>query len=276
MSVARIMACLLVSALLLAPICVQAQDAPKAQPAAGAKAGEPATPSHRLGDVAEVFRNGFVKFALLTVGVIGLILEFKYPGKTLPGSVAAFCFVLFFWAHSFVGEFTILAIFLFLLGLVLVGIEVFFVPGLGFAGVAGAALMFVGLLLGTLENWPADTNDWADVGATFGTMALAFVLAVGGAILVTMYLPHIPFLNHMVLKPAPAEVETASATSLSNSGPIEFLGAMGVAVTPLRPSGKAQFGGQFLDVIAEGDFIAPGGRVQVVEIEGMRIVVKAI
>jgi membrane-bound serine protease (ClpP class) len=49
---------------------------------------------------------------------------------------------------------------------------------------------------------------------------------------------------------------------------------MGVAVTPLRPSGKAQFGGQFVDVIAEGDYVSPGGRVQVVEIEGMRIVVK--
>ena len=51
---------------------------------------------------------------------------------------------------------------------------------------------------------------------------------------------------------------------------------MGVAVTPLRPSGKAQFGEQFLDVIAEGDYVSPGGRVQVIEIEGSRIVVKEI
>ena len=57
---------------------------------------------------------------------------------------------------------------------------------------------------------------------------------------------------------------------------VDLLGAMGVAVTPLRPSGKAQFGGQFLDVIAEGDYVAPGGRVQVIEIEGTRIVVKEV
>ena len=50
--------------------------------------------------------------------------------------MAAICFVLFFWAYSFVGEFTLLAILLFLLGLVFLGIEVFVVPGLGFSGVA--------------------------------------------------------------------------------------------------------------------------------------------
>ena len=76
--------------------------------------------------------------------------------------MAAICFVLFFWAYSFVGQFTLLAILLFLLGLVLLGIEVFVVPGLGFAGVAGAALMFLGLLLVTLAHWPNDQNDWTD------------------------------------------------------------------------------------------------------------------
>jgi membrane-bound serine protease (ClpP class) len=51
---------------------------------------------------------------------------------------------------------------------------------------------------------------------------------------------------------------------------------MGVAVTPLRPSGKAQFGGRFIDVIADGDYVPPGGRIRVVEIEGPRVVVKEV
>jgi len=55
-----------------------------------------------------------------------------------------------------------------------------------------------------------------------------------------------------------------------------LLGAIGVAVTTLRPSGKAQFGEEFLDVIAEGDYVNPGSRVQVIEIEGNRIVVKEV
>ena len=55
-----------------------------------------------------------------------------------------------------------------------------------------------------------------------------------------------------------------------------MLGAIGVAATPLRPAGKAQIGDDFLDVVAEGDYVQPGSRIQVIEIEGNRIVVKEL
>jgi membrane-bound serine protease (ClpP class) len=232
-------------------------------------------PTQWLDRVAGFFREPIVYVALIALGLIGLIFEIKFPGSTFPGSVAAICFVLFFWAHSFIGEFTLLAILMFLLGLVFLGIEVFIVPGICFSGVAGVALMFVGLLLVTLAHWPHDQNDWTDLGSTFGSLAIGMALAAVGAVTLTLSLPSIPFLNKMVLKPPAEEGESALSMSLSNSG-VGLLGAMGVAVTPLRPSGKAQFGGQFIDVIADGDYVAPGGRVQVVEIEGPRIVVKEI
>jgi membrane-bound serine protease (ClpP class) len=230
-----------------------------------------------LDHVAEFFRRPIVNIALITIGVIGLIFEFKLPGTTFPGSVAAICFVLFFWCHAFVGDggITILAILLFLLGLVFLGIEVFLVPGLCFAGVAGVGLMFGGLILVTLDHWPADPNDWANVGSTFGSIAIGLALAAIGAVTVAWSLPNVPFLNRMVLKP-PAEEMDAPSLSLSNSGAVALLGAIGVAVTPLRPAGKAQFGEQFLDVLADGGYVAPGGRVRVVEIEGQQVVVKEV
>lgn len=243
------------------------------------RAAKPATSrpqSQWLDRIASFFRNPIVNIALITLGVIGLIFEFKMPGTTFPGGVAAICFVLFFWAHSFVGEFTLLAILLFMLGLVFLGIEVFIVPGLGFAGVAGAILMFLGLLLVTLENWPGSPDEWTNVGSTFGSLMIGLALAGVGAVALTWSLPGIPFLNQMVLKPPGDEFEPPVASSLSNSGAVSLLGAIGVASTPLRPSGKAQFGEQFLDVIAEGDFVAPGGRVKIVEIEGPRIVVHEV
>ena len=55
-----------------------------------------------------------------------------------------------------------------------------------------------------------------------------------------------------------------------------LLGAIGVAATPLRPAGKVQFGDQFVDVVAEGSYVVPGTRVQVIEIEGNRVVVKEV
>jgi membrane-bound serine protease (ClpP class) len=55
-----------------------------------------------------------------------------------------------------------------------------------------------------------------------------------------------------------------------------LLGAIGVAATPLRPAGKVKFGDEYLDVVAEGSFVQPGTRVQVIEIEGNRVVVKEV
>lgn len=228
-----------------------------------------------LDRVAEFFRLPVVNVALVAVGLIGLIFEFKLPGTTLPGAVAAFCFVLFFWAFSFVGQFTLLAILLFLLGLILLGVEVFVVPGLGFSGVAGAMLMFVSLLLVTLDHWPNDSRDWTHVGSTFGSLAIGLALAIVGAVALTWSLPGVPFLNAMVLKP-PMEEADADPLSLSNSGPVSLLGAIGVAVTHLRPSGKAQFGEQFLDVMADSSYVPPGVRVKVVEIDGQRVLVKEV
>jgi len=271
--------CILAFALLLgagAPIPRADITDANAQPAAPNVAAPRPASTQWLDRVAEFFRQPIVYVALIAVGVTGLIFEFKMPGTTFPGSVAAFCFVLFFWAYSFVGEFTLLAILLFLLGLVFLGIEVFVVPGLGFSGVAGVVLMFAGLLLVTLENWPRNPNDWTNLGSTFGSIAIGMALAVVGALVLTWSLPNVPFLHQMVLKPPAPEEENAAVLALSHSGRISLLGAIGVAVTHLRPAGKAQFGEQFLDVLAEGDYVAPGGRVRVVEIEGQRVVVKEV
>ncbi|MBI1830340.1 MAG: hypothetical protein HYR84_02680 [Planctomycetes bacterium] len=269
------------SLLMLAAPETRAQQPPaKSRPAEvkAAQAADARPQSQVLDQVAAFFRHGMVNIALVAIGVTGLIFEFKLPGTTLPGSVAAFCFVMFFWAHACVGDgaITLLAIMLFLLGLVFLAIEVFVVPGLGFSGVAGVILMFVGLLMVTLEHWPTDQQEWTKLGSTFGTLAIGIALAIVGAVTLTWSLPTIPFLNTMVLKPPTEAAEEGDQAALAKSGIVDLLGAIGVAVTPLKPSGKAQFGAQFLDVIAEGSYVNPGTHVQVIEIDGIRIVVKEV
>ena len=222
-----------------------------------------------LDQVAEFFREPWVNFLLIMFGVLGLILEVKLPGTTIPGTVAAVCFVLFFWAHSFVGQFTLLAVLLFLLGIAMIAVEVFVVPGIAFVGLAGIGLVLTSLALVTLDRWPTTPHDWMSLGSTFTTFGLSLVAAVVGAICLAHYLPSIPYANRLVLQPPTETPEVPIAGA-------RLLGEIGVSLTTLRPAGKAQFGDTFLDVIAEGDFVEPGRRVQVIEIEGYRIVVKEI
>jgi membrane-bound ClpP family serine protease len=216
---------------------------------------------------------------LVMIGITALILEFKLPGATVPGIVAAVCFVLYFWAHSQLsGSLTWLGILLFVLGIILVGLEIFVFPGVGVLGFSGVALMLGSLALVTLVKKPETSREWFDLGVTVTTLGLSLVGAVVGAVVLAWYLPHLPFAHRLVLKPADAnaealeEEEPLSALEM-NAG---LLGAIGIAATALRPAGKVRFGDDFVDVVAEGDYVEPGARVQVIEIEGNRIVVKEV
>jgi hypothetical protein len=98
---------------------------------------------------------------------------------------------------------------------------------------------------------------------------------------VARYLPQIPYANRLVLTPPDEQVEGEDGDDpAANAGRLavapELLGAIGVAATELRPAGKARFGEQFIDVVAEGYYVQAGTRVQVIEIDGMRVVVKPV
>src|SRR5205823_11605510 len=124
------------------------------------------------------------------------------PGATAPGVIAAICFVLFFWSQSQLsGQIIILAILLFLLGLILIGIEIFILPGFGFVGVSGIILIVIGLGLATIERMPQSNGEWLEFGSKLTQFGFGLVGAVFGAILVARYLPNIPIANRMVLTP---------------------------------------------------------------------------
>jgi len=229
-----------------------------------------------LEKAAEFFRDPIVKVVLIMLGIIGLILELKMPGVGLPGIVSAICFVLFFWAHSFESQFTVLAILLFVLGLILIGVEVFVLPGFGITGISGILLVVASLALVTLQKMPSTTSDWLGLGGTLATFGVGMAGAIVFAFIVAWYLPHIPYANRLVLSPPSEEGTSASPEVDDGAAHAALLGAIGVAATTLRPAGKARFGDDFLDVMAEGDYVDPGSRVQVIEIEGNRIVVKQV
>jgi membrane-bound serine protease (ClpP class) len=233
-----------------------------------------------LDEFAYVLRLPGMSIFLILLGATCLILELKMPGLGLPGVVAALCFVLFFWAHASSAGITLLAVLLFVLGLVLIGLEVFMLPGSAVFGISGVVLVIGSLTLVTLDRWPQTTHEWVGLGTTMATFGGALVGAVIAALALAWYLPHIPYLKGLILKPPGEAVEedglgeTAPASGQPDPGAL--LGAIGVAATPLRPAGKVKFGDDYLDVVAEGSYVPPGARVQVIEIEGYRIVVKEV
>lgn len=226
---------------------------------------------------ADFLRIPAVTIILVMLGFIGLILELKVPGLTVPGIIAALCFILVFWSQSrFSGEMFILAALLFLLGLVLVGLEIFVLPGFGVCGICGILFMLAGLGLVTLEKLPTNTGEWAGFGVRVSYYLFALMGALVMAFLIARYLPQVPGANRLLLAP-PTDQPDATVPLLPGAlEALELLGAIGTTTTALRPAGVVQFGDKFVDVVSDGGFIPSGTRVQVIAVEGTRIVVKEV
>lgn len=232
-----------------------------------------------LDGLADFLRAPLTSALLVMIGITCLILELKMPGVGLPGVIAAICFVLFFWAHSQLhGQITWLAILLFVLGLVLVGLEVFVIPGFGVCGISGVLLILTSLGLVAYGQWPQSSEEWVSFGNKIGPFGVSMLGSLCLVVVVVRYLPHIPVLNRLMLRPAEDGDESVhGGTDYPLNAELQaLLGAIGVAATPLRPAGKTQFGDTYVDVVAEGGYIMPGTRVQVIEVEGNRVVVKEV
>jgi membrane-bound serine protease (ClpP class) len=232
-----------------------------------------------LFELASILRRPIVAVLLMMVGVACLFLELKMPGVGLPGVIAALCFVLYFWSQSqLAGQITMLAVLLFVLGLILIALEVFVLPGMGVTGISGIVLVVVSLALATLQKKPETTQEWLSFGQSLGTVGISLFGAICLAAAVGWYLPSIPYANRLFLT-RPEEGNAADEFGLDSIDGhaldrVSLLGAYGYAETPLRPAGTARFGEEFVDVVSEGSFIPPGSRIQVIQIEGNRVVVK--
>lgn len=240
--------------------------------------GEAKSPDPGLLDrFAEFLRIPAVTIILVMIGFIGLILELKVPGLTVPGIVAALCFVLVFWSQSrFSGEMFVLALLLFVLGMVLIGLEIFVLPGFGVCGISGILFMLAGLGLVTLERVPQNTAEWVGFGVRMSTYLFAMMAAMVLSFVIAKFLPRVPYANRMMLSP-PGDPATAAEPPLPGATEAAaLLGAVGTSTTPLRPAGVVRFGEKFVDVMSDGGFIPAGTRVQVFAVEGTRIVVKEV
>jgi len=214
---------------------------------------------------------------LLTIAFVALYTELQLPGVGLAGFVSAVCFMLFFWSRFLGGTAGWLEILLFLFGLAFLALEIFVIPGFGIFGLGGGAMLVASIVLASQTFvWPHNSYQVAQVERSLWTLAAAGLGVVVIAMLLRRFLPSTSLFGHVVLQPPSEEEaeEIRARESLLASN--DLVGARGTATTPLVPGGKARFGDRLLDVVAEGEVIARGVEVVVVEVHGSRIVVQPV
>ena len=241
------------------------------------------------GNITALQPTGFERLAfwitalaplLLLGGIIGAYLEFKIPGASLPGIVAAICFALFFLGHYFAGLAGWEVVAVFLLGVFLVLIEIlFFAHSTIVFGVAGIFLMLAALVWAMVDRYPGETffPSGRIMAVPLLNLSIALLAAAVVIAILARYLPQTGFYRRFALiasNPAGPSFGTVHRQFGAAAG--ISAGMEGTTVSILRPSGKARFQDHIVDVITQGEFIAPETRVTVVEADGMRVVVKAI
>jgi len=220
---------------------------------------------------------------LVMIAMLGIYIELNTPGVGLPGLVAVIAIVIMVGSKYLVGMATWVEVAIFVLGVVLLAVEIFLIPGFGVAGIAGIILMFVGFLGMLVRNppgeipWPRSPMAWELLFESLMAVALGFVGFLILAYLITKHLPKMFFLRGLMLEPAAAGAPMRiSMTAAWGEGAVLAVGAEGEVVSALRPAGQARFGQSTVDVVAEGQFLERGCKVRVVEIRGNRVVVRQV
>jgi membrane-bound serine protease (ClpP class) len=204
------------------------------------------------------------------IGFFGLLAEIKSPGWGLPGTAGLIALSLFFGSAYILQLASIIEILLFIVGVGLILLEVFVIPGFGVAGISGIILIIVSLFLSMVGEDPF--LDMQAVSMAIIQLSVALLLSLVMIFLVAKYLPKSNIFKKFIL----SEEERSIAGYTSRKDAKELLGTKGVALTTLRPAGTVEINGKRIDVVTDSEFIENGKQIEVVEVEGMRIVVREI
>ncbi|MCO5386175.1 MULTISPECIES: NfeD family protein [Desulfosporosinus] len=149
---------------------------------------------------------------------------------------------------------------LILIGIALLAVEVFVIPGFGVSGILGMASLITGIFLVTdslLE----------------GLMFTVGALTVLGIIIYLSF--RLPRTRRLWKRFSLSTRQTAKEGYVAPKPQYEmYLGQVGISLTQLRPAGTGSFDGVKLDVVTEGGFIGLGTAIKIIGVEGTRIIVR--
>ncbi|WP_407701926.1 NfeD family protein [Viridibacillus soli] len=210
--------------------------------------------------LARFITNPVIVPILLSIASLGLVLELYSPGFGVPGAMSIVAIILFFFGHLVAGFAGYESIVLLIVGIILIVAE-FFLPG-GIIGFLGFGAVILSLLL-------AGANV---AHMAYSILAALLVAVIGMVILMKFFGKKMTMLNKMVLKDA---TDTEQGY-VSNVNRVELIGREAVTSTPLRPSGAIMLEGERIDVVSEGGYIDAQKKVNIIKVEGPRIVVREV
>ncbi|TDL64052.1 nodulation protein NfeD [Rhodococcus qingshengii] len=210
--------------------------------------------------IARFITNPFVYSMLLTIGLLGLVLELFSPGFGVFGFTGVSSLLLFFYGHLVAGLTGYETLILFIIGIALILLELFISGGI--AGILGFIAIVASFFLA------------ADNAVYMGISLLVAIIVsiLISALLIKVFGKKMRLFKKLILTDS---TNTVSGY-IANISRLELIGLVGYTLTVLRPSGTIVIEDERLDAVSEGGFIGKGSKVKVVRAEGSRIIVREI
>ena len=212
---------------------------------------------------------------LIMVIIAGIYLEFQSPGISLPLFAAILAAILYFAPLYLEGLAANWEIILFVIGVILVIIEIFVIPGFGIVGITGIVCMVLGLTLSLISSIPSGSPIDLPESHNFIKAFFTVIISVIISLIISIYLGSKLITSSIFSK------LILNATQESNQGYISadfieknLIGKKGITFTVLRPSGKVDIEGEIYDAAAENGFIEKGENVEVIRYESSQVFVR--
>ncbi len=232
-------------------------------------------------NLVSFLNSSFGAFLLVAVGLLCVYVEAHAPSGMF-AIPAVLCASLFFWSRFLGGTAGSLELILFLLGIALLAMEIFLIPGFGVFGVSGILLTIASLVMAshTFSGITA-TQSFEKTVTSLTSIGAAMITVLAAAVFMSRFLPSIPWVNRLILTPPGYAAEGdgpmlhPALTMVQQTNSSVHVGETGVCSSALRPAGKVNFGDRFLDVVSDGAYIDAGTTVEVIHVTGNRIVVRS-
>lgn len=221
-------------------------------------------------DIVGFLHNPIVTTLLLMIGFVGLFFEIKTPGWGIPGTLGVLALLLFFGSSYILDLASSVEIIMFIGGLILLGLEIFVIPGFGITGVLGIILILASLFLALIGG--ISSFDFNNISVAIIQLTVALVASLSTIFIFAKYLPKSKRFSRLVL----SEVEKSESGFVSHPSDIGLLGTEGTALTTLRPAGTAELNNRKVDVVADGEYIEKGSKIRVLRVEGIKVVVQKV
>lgn len=219
-------------------------------------------------NVVRILTQPLVASLLVTVAMLGILVELRTPGFGVPGALGLAALGLVLWGHWLAQLAGLEVLLLVAAGVLLLALELLVIPGFGVAGLLGIAALVAGLVLGMT----GEGNTAQLLTLVAARMVFSLLVAIGLSLLMLRFISHLPGGRRLILD---TRLDAGHGYASPPPEDSQWLGRRGTAHSMLRPAGIADIEGERVDVVSDGELIEPGTPLVVTRVDGNRIVVRA-